>query len=70
MVLLALLLGVNVAIQFESIIQTKGLFNGQLVYAEIQGIDIDSSVVSLALSILAFIISVVPKGEKGKKEKT
>jgi len=69
MVLLTLLLGINVAIQFESIIQAKGLFKGQLVYAEIQGIEIDASVISLAISILALIISLVPKGDKSKKKK-
>lgn len=69
MVLLTLLLGINVAIQFESIIQTKGLLTGQIVYAEIKGIQVDSSVISLAISIIALFLSLVPKGNKDKKKK-
>lgn len=55
--LLSMLLGINVAIQFEGVIQSKGL-RQQIVYAKVNGLDIDGSIVSLVVSILSFLISI------------
>jgi len=55
--ILPLLLGINVAIQFEGLIQSKGL-RQQVVYAQIQGVDIDGTILSLAVSVLSFLISI------------
>jgi len=71
--LLPILLGINVAIQFQSVVESKGLSLDADVYTQIQGIDIDSSVISLIVSIISFIISLGATSEKpstdGKSKK-